>query len=161
MASGVDTAPWAYNLHEQGCQPTGSVNFQYIDSGGHDSFYGGMNSFNKGNFGFNNLQECIESYTHKFNEIVWTTFEVQYMWTNGCATGPTYKVPYEDGFFPTHTGKAWDAGIVNYTCFRIAPNAFFTSATSIGMILTVIVRVTPRLTRSTPSGLPGSRTSSS
>ena len=126
IMDGVDTSLWAYNLHEQGSQPTGSVNIQYIDSGGHDSFYGGMNSFNKGNFGFNNLQECIGSYSHKFNEIVWTTFEVQYMWTNGCATGPTYKVPYEDGFFPTHTGKAWDAGIVNYTCFRIAPNAFFT-----------------------------------
>ena len=126
LASGVDTAPWAYNLHEPGCQPTGSVNLQYIDGGGHDSFYVGMNSFNKGNFGFNNLQECIESYTHKFNEKIWTTFEVQYMYTNNCTTTPTTNVPYEDGFFPTHSGKAWDAGIVNYTCFRLADNAFLT-----------------------------------
>ena len=126
LACGVDTAVWAYNLHEQGCQPTGSCNLQYIDSGGHDSFYVGMNSFNKGNFGFNNIQECIESYTHKFNDTIWTTFEFQYMWTNGVTTVPTYKVPYEDGFFPTHYGRAWDCGLVNYTCFRLAPNAFFT-----------------------------------
>jgi len=126
LACGVDTAPWAYNLHEQGCEPTGSVNIQYIDSGGHDSFYVGMNSFNKGNFGFNNLQECIESYTHKFNEIVWTTFELQYMWTNACTTVPSYKVPIEDGFFPTHNGRAWTGGLVNYTCFRLACNTFLT-----------------------------------
>ena len=85
-----------------------------------------MNSFNKGNFGFNNLQECIESYSHKFNEIVWTTFELQYMWTNACTTVPSYKVPIEDGFFPTHNGRAWTGGLVNYTCFRLACNTFLT-----------------------------------
>jgi hypothetical protein len=126
IASGVDTAPWAYTIHEPGCEPTASLNVQYIDKGGHDSFYIGMNSLNKGNFGFNNLQECIESYTHKFNDVVWTTFEGQYMWTNGCTTGPTQKVPYVDGFYPNHAGRAYTLGLLNYTCFRIACNAFLT-----------------------------------
>jgi hypothetical protein len=85
-----------------------------------------MNSFNNGKFGFNNLQEAIESYSHKFNESVWTTFEGQYMYTNDCTTHPTKAVPIEDGFYPTKPGYAWAAGIVNYTCFRIAPNAFLT-----------------------------------
>jgi len=126
LACGVDTAIYAHNLHEPGCEPTGSVNIQYIDDGGHDSFYVGMNSFNKGNFGFNNLQECIESYSHKFNDTVWTTFEGQYMWTNGATTGPTHNVPIEDGFYPVHPGRAWAGGIVNYTCIRLACNSFLT-----------------------------------
>ena len=99
---------------------------QYIGSGGHDSFYVGMNSFNDGKFGFNNLQECIESYSHKFNEKWWTTFEAQYMWTRDAVTAPTASVPIEDGFYPTKAGYVWAAGIVNYTCYRIANNTFLT-----------------------------------
>jgi len=127
LASGVDTAPWAAaKFHDPGCQPTGSCMIQWIGDGGHDSFYIGMNSLNNGKFGFNNLQECIESYSHKFNDIWWTTFEGQYMYTNGCTTGPTENVPIEDGFYPTHTGRATVYGAVNYTCCRLAPNAFLT-----------------------------------
>jgi len=99
---------------------------QYIAPGGHDSFYVGMNSFNNGTFGFNNLQECIESYTHKFNDTVWTTFEGQYMYTENCTTGPSAKVPVEDGFYPTKAGYVWAGGILNYTMFRVAPNVFLT-----------------------------------
>jgi len=124
IADGVDIAPWA--TEDPGDQPTGSVMVQYIAPNGKDSFYVGMNSFNKGNFGFNNLQECIESYSHKFNENWWTTFEAQYMWTHGCSTAPTRSVPIEDGFYPTHAGTAWAGGIVNYTMRRVAPNVFLT-----------------------------------
>jgi hypothetical protein len=85
-----------------------------------------MNSLNNGKFGFNNLQECIESYTHKFNETWWTTSEFQYMWTHGCSTVPTEKVPIEDGFFPVKDGRAYTTGIVNYTCRRMSGNSFLT-----------------------------------
>lgn len=124
IASGVDIAPW--ETQDPGCQPTGSALLQYISSGGHDSFYGGMNSFNNGTFGFNNLQETIVSYTHKFNEKYWTTFEGQYMFTKNCITAPTSAQPFVDGFYPTKTGYANAGGIVNYTMDRIAPNAFLT-----------------------------------
>jgi hypothetical protein len=126
IMDGVDTAIWSNHLHDPGNQPTGSINVQYIDAGGHDSFYVGCNSFNNGHFGFNNLQECIESYTHKFNDKIWTTFEGQYMWTDHATTGPTKDVPYEDGFFPTKPGRVWTGGVVNYTCYRLACNSFFT-----------------------------------
>ena len=85
-----------------------------------------MNSFNNGHFGFNNLQECIESYSHKFNETYWTTFEGQYMFTHHAVTAPTASVPIEDGFYPTKPGYVWAGGLVNYTCARIAKNAFLT-----------------------------------
>ena len=124
LTTGSDTAPWAMEV--PGDQPTGSVMVQYISPNGRDSFYVGMNSFNNGKFGFNNLQECIESYSHKFNETWWTTFEAQYMYTNGCTTEPTKSVPFVDGFYPTKPGYAWAGGLVNYTCCRIAPNAFLT-----------------------------------
>jgi len=124
LADGVDVAPW--ETEDRGDQPTGSIMLQYISSGGHDSFYVGMNSFNNGTFGFNNLQECIESYTHKFNDTWWTTFEGQYMWTRDCTTAPTAAVPYQDAFYPTKPGTARAGGILNYTCCRIANNAFLT-----------------------------------
>jgi hypothetical protein len=124
LASGVDTAPWA--KEDPGCQPTGSLLLQWISSGGKDSAYGGMNSFNTGKFGFNNLQESIVSYSHKFNDTWWTTFESQYMFTRNCLTAPNSYVPFVDGFYPTKTGYVWVGGLLNYTCCRIAPNAFLT-----------------------------------
>jgi hypothetical protein len=124
IMDGVDIAPWEHQ--DPGDQPTGSVMVQYIAPNGKDSFYVGMNSFNNGTFGFNNLQECIESYSHKFNDKWWTTFEGQFMWTDHCTEGPTSSVPYEDGFYPTKTGVVWAGGILNYTMYRFAPNAFFT-----------------------------------
>jgi len=99
---------------------------QYIAPGGHDSSYIGMNSLNNGHFGFNNLQEAIGSYSHKFNDKYWTTFEGQYMYQKGSSTGPTAQVPFVDGFYATKPGYVWAGGIVNYTCDRIAPNAFLT-----------------------------------
>jgi hypothetical protein len=123
LADGVDMAPWQNDV---GRQPTGSLLLQYIAPGGHDEIYGGMNSLNNGHFGYNNLQESILSYTHKFNEEWWTCFEAQYMYMKDCTTAPTYEVPVQDGFFPTHNGFVWEGGVVNYTMHRIAPNAFLT-----------------------------------
>jgi hypothetical protein len=124
LADGVDIAPW--ETQDPGDQPTGSIMVQYIAPNGKDSFYIGDNSFNNGTFGFNNLQECIESYSHKFNDKCWTTFEGQYMWMNNCTTGPTARVPYQDGFYPVHSGFVAEGGILNYTMYRFANNAFFT-----------------------------------
>jgi len=123
LASGSDTAPWA---HDPGAQPTASLMVQYISPGGQDSYYVGMNSLNNGHFGFNNIQECIESYSHKFNDVVWTTFEAQYMYQKGSSTEPTSEVPIVDGFFPVKPGYVWAGGIVNYTCFRTSGNSFLT-----------------------------------
>jgi hypothetical protein len=124
LSDGVDIAPWEHQ--DPGDQPTGTLLVQYIAPNGHDSFYVGMNSLNNGEFAFNNLQEAIESYTHKFNDTWWTTFEAQYMWMDNCTTGPTARVPYQDGFFPVHSGMIAEGGVVNYTEYRVAPNAFFT-----------------------------------
>jgi hypothetical protein len=124
VLDGVDIAPW--ETQDPGDQITLGANVQYIASGGHDSFYIGCNSINNGTFGFNNLQEFIESYSHIFNDKWWTTFEGQFMYTENCTTAPTAKVPVEDGFYPTTPGFVAVGGVVNYTMYRFAPNAFFT-----------------------------------
>jgi hypothetical protein len=124
LSCGVDIAPWEHQ--DPGDQPTGTLLVQYISPAGHDSFYVGGNSINNGTFGFNNLQEYIESYTHKFNDTWWTTFEAQYMYQKNCTVAPTAHVPYQDGWFPVHAGTIAEGGVVNYTEYRFAPNAFLT-----------------------------------
>jgi hypothetical protein len=124
LSCGVDIAPWEHQ--DPGDQPTGTALIQYIAPNGHDSFYIGGNSINNGQFGFNNLQEYIESYSHKFNDKWWTTFEAQYMYMKHCTTAPTPTVPYQDGWFPVHAGTIAEGGVVNYTMYRFAPNAFLT-----------------------------------
>jgi len=123
LADGVDMAPWQADV---GRQFTGSLLLQWILPGGHDEIYGGMNSLNNGHFGYNNLQETIVSYTHKFDEKWWTTFEFQYMYQKDCTTAPTAAVPFQDGFYPTHNGFVAEGGLVNYTMYRLTSNAFFT-----------------------------------
>ncbi len=123
LAAGVDIAPWQA---DPGRQLTGSLLLQYIAPGGHDEWYGGMNSFNNGKFGYNNLQEAIVSYTHKFNETWWTTFESQYMYMRDCTTGPTASVPYQNGFYPQHGGFVPEGGLLNYTMRRLSRAAFLT-----------------------------------
>jgi hypothetical protein len=142
LADGVDIAPW--ETEDPGDQPTGSILIQYIAPNGHDSFYLGDNSFNNARFGFNNLQESIASYTHKFNDKWWTAFEGQYMFMDHCVTGPgltetrtaaypngvpigpgaSDRVPVQDGFYPVHPGTIAEGGVCNYTEYRLAPNAF-------------------------------------
>jgi hypothetical protein len=48
------------------------------------------------------------------------------MFTKDAMTAPTVTVPIEDGFYPVKAGYAWAGGVVNYTCARIAGNAFLT-----------------------------------
>jgi hypothetical protein len=76
--------------------------------------------------GFNNLQESIVSYTHKFNNKWWTTFEFQYMYMKNCITAPNHQVPLQDGFFPVHGGFVAEGGVLNYTMLRLAGNTFLT-----------------------------------
>jgi hypothetical protein len=130
VSSGVDTAPWCgwKPNYDPGCVPTASVDVQYIATGGHDSAYVGVNSINNGAWGFNNLQEIIGSYTHKFNDRLWTAFEYQFMWNANAQTSAaspgSQNVPYVDGFYPVHDGFVYDTGLLNYTSYRLTGNSY-------------------------------------
>ena len=123
LSNGTDVALWQ---KDPGNQPTGTVMIQWISPNQKDSFYVGDNAFNNGEFGYNNLQQIVGTWTHKFNDKVYTATEVLYMYMNDVKTHPTAAVPFQSGSFPVKAGYASEWGIVNYTMFRIAPTAFFT-----------------------------------
>jgi hypothetical protein len=123
LSNGTDVALWQ---KDPGNQPTGTVMIQWISPNQRDSIYAGDNAFNNGEFGYNNLQQIVGTWTHKFNDKIYTATEALYMYMNDATTHPTKDVPFQSGSFPVKPGHAPEWGIVNYTMFRIAPAAFFT-----------------------------------
>ena len=66
------------------------------------------------------------TFTYKFNEMVWTSWETWYMYMRDATTGPTSQVPYQNGFFPKNPGYAPEFATLDYTMFRISDGLFFT-----------------------------------
>jgi hypothetical protein len=123
ISNGTDVALWQ---NDPGNQPTGTVMIQWTAPNQNDSIYAGDNAFNNGEFGYNNLQQIVGTWTHKFNDQIYTATEGLYMYMNDAKTHPTSAVPFQSGSFPVKPGYAPEWGILNYTMFRIAPSAFFT-----------------------------------
>ena len=123
LANGNDVALWQ---KDRGNQPTGVLMLQYVSKDNKFSFYGGANSFNNGDFGYNNLQQFVGTLSYKFNEKVWTSWETWYMFMHHATTGPTAAVPYQNGFFPVKAGYAPEWATLDYTMFRLGPGTFFT-----------------------------------
>ena len=123
LSNGTDVALWQ---KDPGNQPTGTMMIQWISPGQTDSIYAGDNAFNNGVFGYNNLQQIVGTWTHKFNDKIYTATEALYMYMFDAKTHPTPEVPFQSGSFPVRPGYAPEWGMVNYTMFRIAPAAFLT-----------------------------------
>jgi len=123
LSNGTDVALWQ---RDPGNQPTGTVMIQWTAPNQMDSIYAGDNAFNNGEFGYNNLQQVVGTWTHKFNDRIYTATEALYMYMFDSKTHPTSEVPFQSGSFPEKRGYAPEWGILNYTMFRIAPTSFFT-----------------------------------
>jgi hypothetical protein len=123
ISNGSDVALWQ---DDPGNQPSGTVMVQWTAPNQKDSIYAGDNAFNNGEFGYNNLQQIVGTWTHKFNDKIYTATEGLYMYMDDAKTHPTSAVPFQSGSFPVEPGYAPEWGILNYTMFRIAPSAFFT-----------------------------------
>jgi putative OmpL-like beta-barrel porin-2 len=121
--TGTDVAIWQ---DDPGRQPTGTVMIQYTTPNQMDSIYAGANSFNNGDFGYNNLQQFVGTWTHKFNDKIYTTTEGWYMYMNDAIDHPTKEVPFQSGSFPVHGGYAPEWAVVNYTMFRTGRATFLT-----------------------------------
>src|ERR1700748_914370 len=91
-----------------------------------DSVYAGADSFNNGEVGYNNLQQYVATWTHKFNDKIYTTTEAWYMYMRDAVDHPTDEVPFQSGSFPVRNGYAPEWAGLNYTMFRLARNTFFT-----------------------------------
>ena len=123
ISNGTDVALWQ---DDPGNQPTGTVMIQWTAGNQKDSVYFGDNAFNNGKFGYNNLQQIVGAWTHKFNDKIYTATEAWYMYMNDAKSHPTPEVPFQSGSFPVRDGYAPEWAILNYTLFRIAPAAFLT-----------------------------------
>src|SRR5437868_1189305 len=123
ISNGTDVALWQ---KDPGNQPTGTVMIQWTSPDQKDSIYAGDNAFNNGQFGYNNLQQLVGTWTHKFNDKIYTATEGLYMYMNDAKTHPTSAVLVQSGSFPVKPGYAPEWGILNYTMFRITPTAFIT-----------------------------------
>ena len=120
---GTDVAIWQ---KDPGRQPTGTVMIQWTAPNQMDSIYAGANSFNNGKFGYNNLQQFVGTWTHKFSDKIYTATEAWYMYMEDAIDHPTNEVPFQSGSFPVRNGYAPEWAVVNYTMFRMSPGAFFT-----------------------------------
>jgi hypothetical protein len=123
LANGNDVAIWQ---KDPGNQPTGTIMIQYISPNNKFSFYGGQNSLNNGNFGYNNIQQNVGTLTYKFNEKIWTSHETWYMYQRHATTGPTAAVPFNNAYYPVKPGYAPEWATVNYTMYRLGANTFLT-----------------------------------
>jgi hypothetical protein len=123
ISDGTDVALWQ---KDPGRQVTGTAMIQWTSPNQMDSIYAGDNNFNNGKFGYNNLQQIVGTWTHKFNDKIYTATEAWYMYMNDAIDHPTSEVPFQNGSFPVRNGYAPEWAVLNYTMFRIAPSAFFT-----------------------------------
>jgi hypothetical protein len=123
ISDGTDVALWQ---KDPGRQVTGTAMVQWTSPNQMDSIYAGDNNFNNGKFGYNNLQQIVGTWTHKFNDKIYTATEAWYMYMNDAVDHPTKEVPFQNGSFPVRNGYAPEWAVVNYTMFRLAPSAFFT-----------------------------------
>jgi hypothetical protein len=103
VSAGNDSAVW-----DASARLTGTVMIQWVASNNMDSVYFGDNSFNDGEYSYNNLQDIVGTWTHKFNDVVNTQTEAWFMYEKG--------VP--------HIGWAPEWAVVNYTFFRLSRNTY-------------------------------------
>jgi putative OmpL-like beta-barrel porin-2 len=123
ISNGTDVALWQ---NDPGNQPTGTFMVQWTSLNQMDSVYIGDNAFNNGEFGYNNLQQIVGTWTHKFNDKVYTATEAWYIYMNDARSHSTPEVPFQGGSFPVRDGYAPEWAVLNYTMFRVTPTAFFT-----------------------------------
>jgi hypothetical protein len=84
---GTETEPWNSRIisvpgytgkYDPGEQASGTASIQYMTDSGNDTFYGIINGYNKGNWGYNNLQWQGGTWYHKFNDQWHISYEVYY-----------------------------------------------------------------------------------
>ena len=78
ITGGNDVAPW--QGREPGVQPSGTACLRYNTNSSNDNIYGCANSFNGANWGYNNLQQYVLTYYHRFNERIHISMESWYMY---------------------------------------------------------------------------------
>ncbi len=123
FSGGNDVAPWTKDA-----TPTGTACVDYTWSRGGDALYTCANSFNKGNYAYNNVQGYYETWYHKINAHWHTDTEAWYMYQRHVptiATNIANPVPLETGTNGAYcsagerTCFAPEVALVNYLEYEI------------------------------------------
>jgi hypothetical protein len=132
-----------------GAQLTPSFCVNWVSDSGNDSLYPCINAANAGNYGWNNVQQDVVTYYHKFNDKWHTSTEAWYMQqkntpntqnADGASLYSSYGFPSQGSPFAatggagctandgvTCTSKEW--AIVNYIVYQPTPRDYFTLRT--------------------------------
>lgn len=112
LTDGNDIAPWV-----EGAMPSGLAGVQWISNSNNDSVYLVADTINSGHYAYNNIQEYVATWSHRFNKRLHTKTEAWYMWENRV---PTHTLPagvVAPGVQRTFTGE-W--AILNYLEFKLS-----------------------------------------
>ena len=129
ISDGNDVALWTPDA-----QPTGTACVDYTWSKGGDALYTCVNSINKGNYAYNNLQSFYETWYHKINKSWHTDTETWYMYQRNVPNigGNVAKpIPTENGangaFCATGEQKCFapEVAVVNYVEHEFNTHQYF------------------------------------
>jgi hypothetical protein len=77
LSSGNDIAPWV--RHDPGAQPSATLCLRWNSEDSYNNVYACANNFNNGRWGYNNMQQPVVTYYHKFNEkwhVAWESYNM-------------------------------------------------------------------------------------
>ena len=128
FSGGNDVAPWTKDV-----TPTGTVGVDYTWHQGKDALYTVANSFNKGNYAYNNVQSFYETWYHVFNAKWHTDTEAWYMYERnvpnigGNVANPVPTETGANGAFCSYGEQrcfAPETAIVNYVEDKISTHKY-------------------------------------
>lgn len=122
LTAGNDTAPWDPDAR---LSPT--VCLQWIAPSNDDSIYGCANTINGAQFAYNNINQVVATWTHRFTQTLNMATEVWYMWEKNVPTcsGMTntpggIALPFGCAASPGPTGDADEFAVVNYFNWQVS-----------------------------------------
>jgi len=134
LTAGNDTAPWDPDAR---LSPLACI--QWTSAGNSDSIYGCANSINGAQWSYNNINQLVATWSHRFSQTVNMATEGWYMWEKGvpACSGLTntpggISLPFGCAPIPGNT-QEW--AVVNYVNWQVSPkdsislrNEFFDDA---------------------------------
>jgi Putative beta-barrel porin-2, OmpL-like. bbp2 len=120
ITDGNDVALWAPHFD---VKPTGLLGVQWISKSNKDSIYSVVNAINDGKYSYNNIQEYVTTWSHKFNERVHIKTEAWYMWEGDVPTSTLPASVYLPGQQTIFTNE-W--ACVNYLEIKLSPKSYLT-----------------------------------
>jgi len=98
FSDGTDVALWQ---NDPGRQVTGTAMIQWTSPNTDGFDYAGDNNFNKRQVSVTTISsKSSDTWTHKFNDKIYTATEAWYMYMNDAIDHPTQEVPFQGGSFP-------------------------------------------------------------